>query len=323
MKKYFITGASGFIGGAIARRLSPDNWVLAMARSSGSSKKIEALGARPLLCTLETIEAGMLKGCDAVIHCAAYVEPWGRFQNFYDVNVTGTKRLMEAAKAAGVKRFILISTEAVLFHGQDMLDIDETYPYPASSPFHYSETKRQAEQLVLKANVPGVFETIALRPRLVWGPGDETILANLTEMVDKGNFRWIDGGNYQTSTCHVANIVEATVRALDQGRGGEAYFVTDGEDSTMREFLTKLLGTVGRHPSNKSVPSGLLRFGAWCIEAVWKLFRIRKKPPVTRFSASIMSANCTIRIDKARRELGYSPVITVQEGMRQLSTQTK
>lgn len=262
----------------------------------------------------------MLKGCDAVIHCAAYVEPWGRFQDFYDVNVTGTKRLIEAAKAAGVKRFILISTEAALFYGQDMLDIDETYPYPARSPFYYSETKRQAEQLVLQANIPGQFETIALRPRLVWGPGDETILVNLSEMVDKGNFRWIDGGNYQTSTCHVANIVEATVRALDHGRGGEAYFVTDGEVTTMREFLTALLGTVGRHPSNKSVPSGLLRFGAWCIEAVWKLFRIRKKPPVTRFSAAIMSANCTLRIDKARRELGYSPVITVQEGLRQLST---
>jgi nucleoside-diphosphate-sugar epimerase len=315
MKKIFITGASGFIGGAITKRLAADHWVLAMARSAGSSAKIKALGARPLTCSLDTIEAGLLRECDVVIHCAAYVEPWGRFQDFAQVNVEGTRRLLEAAKKAGVKRFIHVSTEAVLFHGQDMLDIDETYPYPASSPFPYSETKRQAEQLVLQANNPGQFDTIALRPRLVWGPGDETILPNLVEMVDKGRFRWVDEGNYLTSTCHVDNFVEAVVRALDRGRGGEAYFIVDEGVTTMRDFLTQLLATAGRTPSDKSVSSQLLRTIAWGFEVIWKLFRISKKPPVTRFSAAIMSAHCTILSDKAAHDLGYHPVVTLEEGM--------
>jgi nucleoside-diphosphate-sugar epimerase len=254
-----------------------------------------------------------------VIHCAAFVEPWGRFQDFYDVNVEGTRRLIEAAKKAGVKRFIHISTEAVLFYGQDMLDIDETYPYPASSPFPYSETKRQAEQLALAANVPGQFEVIALRPRLVWGPGDETILKNLTEMVDKGRFRWIDAGSYLTSSCHVDNIAEAAVLAMDRGKGGEAYFVVDKEVSTMRDFLTSLLATVGRDPGYKSVSGKLVRTAAWWIEGIWKLLRISKKPPVTRFSAAIMSAHCTITSDKAARELGYVPVMTLERGLAQLT----
>jgi nucleoside-diphosphate-sugar epimerase len=318
MKKIFITGASGFIGGAIAKRLADAHWVLAMARSPQSSAKIKALGARPLACTLETIEAGLLKEVDVVIHCAAFVEPWGRFKDFQSVNVEGTRRLLEMAQKAGVKRFIHVSTEAVLFYGQDMIDIDESYPYPDSSPFPYSETKRQAEQLVRRANIPGRFETITLRPRLVWGPGDETILANLVEMVDRGRFRWIDGGDYLTSSCHVANFVEATVQALDRGTGGEAYFVVDKETSTMRDFLTQLLATTGRVPGDKSVSSSIVRPAAWVLEMVWKLFRISKKPPVTRFSAAIMSAHCTIDSDKAYLDLGYRPVITVEEGMRQL-----
>lgn len=318
MKKIFLTGASGFIGGAVARRLSPDNWVLAMARNPKSSAKVAATGARPVVGALETIDIAPIKECDVVIHCAAYVEPWGRYQDFYDVNVEGTRRLLALAREAGVRRFIHVSTEAVLFHGQDMYEIDETYPYPAHSPYHYSETKRLAEQLVIAANVPGEFETIVLRPRLVWGEGDETILPNLCEMVDKGRFRWIGGGDYLTSSCNIHNFVEAVVLAMDRGRGGEVYFITDREIHTMRDFLTQLLATAGRVPKDSSVPSGLLRFGAWCIEAVWRLFRIRRKPPVTRFSAAIMSANCTIASKKAETELGYAPVVTVEEGMAQL-----
>lgn len=318
MKKIFLTGASGFIGGAITKRLSREHWVLAMARTAQSHDKIKALGARPLTCTLETIGWELLKEVDVVIHCAAFVEPWGKFQDFYDVNVTGTRRLIEAAKKAGVKRFIHVSTEAVLFHGQDMIDADETYPYPSSSPFPYSETKRQAEQLVIAANVPGKFETIVLRPRLVWGPGDETILKNLSEMVDKGRFRWIDEGAYLTSTCHVENFADATLLAMERGKGGEVYFIVDKEVSTMRDFLTALLGTVGRTPGNQSLSGKLARTVAWWVEAFWKLLRIRKKPPITRFSAAIMSSHCTINGEKAQRELGYVPRISLEAGLAEL-----
>jgi nucleoside-diphosphate-sugar epimerase len=322
MKKIFITGATGFVGGAIARRLAPDNWVLAMVRGSGSDEKIKALGVRPVLCTLESIGEAMLRECDVVIHCAAYVEPWGRYQDFYHVNVEGTQRMLDMARKAGVKRFIFIGTEAALFAGQDMLDINETYPYPHKSPYHYSETKKLAERLVLEANDPGKFETISIRPRMVWGPGDETLLPNLVEMVDSGRFRWIDGGDYLTSTCHIYNLVDAVLLAMERGKGGEAYFITDKEVSTMRQFMTQWIQTAGRNPGNKSVPGWLARFMGWLFEGIWKLFRIRKKPPVTRFAAAIMSAHCTIRSDKAAVDLGYSPAVTVEEGMKMLTKPT-
>ena len=317
--KIFITGASGFIGGAIAKRLAKDHWVLGLARSKEAYDKIAALGVRPLTGSLETMGLGMLKECDMVIHCAAYVKPWGSYQDFAEVNVEGTKHLLALAKEAGVKRFIHMGTEAALFYGQDMDDINETYPYPDHSPFPYSETKKLAEIAVLKANVPNVFETISLRPRLVWGPGDETILPNLVEMVDSGRFRWIGEGKFTTSTTYIGNLVDATLLAMEKGKAGEAYFITDWEIHTMRDFLTQLLATEGRVPEDRNVPKWLARFLSQAFEAIYKLFRIRKKPPITRFSAAIMSSNCTIASDRAQLDLGYEPAVTVAEGMQRMS----
>lgn len=313
--KIFITGASGFIGGAIAKRLAKDHWVLGLARSAKSFAKIEALGLRPVSGSLETMNFGMLKECDVVIHCAAYVEPWGRYEDFEAVNVTATKNLLAIAKKAGVKRFIFMGTEAALFHGQDMNDIDEGYPYPSYSPFFYSETKKLAEIAVLQANEPGIFETISIRPRLVWGPNDETILPNLVEMVDKGNFRWIGDGRTTTSTTYIDNLVDACVLAMEKGKSGEAYFITDWEIHTMRDFLTQLLGTAGRNPGDKNVPVWMARAIARVVESIWTLFRIKRKPPITRFSAAIMSANCTIASERAKLDLGYEPRVSVAEGM--------
>lgn len=313
--RIFITGASGFIGGAIVRRLASTHEVWAMARSPKSAEKVASLGAKAVTCSLEDIQAAHLEGCDVVIHCAAFVEPWGTWEEFYQGNVVGTERVLLAAQTAGVKRFLHIGTEAALFRGQPMVDIDETYPYPDHSPYYYSETKKLAEKAVFAANQPGVFETLSLRPRLVWGPGDTSILPNLLEMVDRGAFRWIDGGEHATSTVYIDNLVEGVACALTRGRGGEAYFLVDAETSTMRDFLGKLLASTGRDPGDKNAPGWLVRTAAFGLEGVYKLFRIGSKPPVTRFSAAIMSVPCTIRSDKAARELGYQPIVTQAQGM--------
>lgn len=318
--KIFITGASGFIGGAVTRKLALDHFVLGMARSDAAAKKVTALGARAIPCSLDTIEPNHLKHVDVVIHCAAFVEPWGTWKEYLHGNVEGTKKMIEAAKEAGVKRFIHVSTESVLFHGQDMVDINESYPYPPKSPFYYSESKKQAEILALDANEPGKFEVIVIRPRLVWGPGDTTILPNLLEMVDSGRFRWISGGHALTSSSHIDNVVEGIFCALTKGKGGQTYFITDWEVHTFKDFLTMLLRSEGREPSEKSLPGWMVRLVARVFEGIYRLFRIRAKPPVTRFSAAIMSANFTVASDKAERELGYKPVISVENGMKAMTT---
>jgi hypothetical protein len=315
--KVFITGASGFIGGAVATRLrAAGHDVVALSRSDGSDKKIQALGATPCRGELGAVDPAILRGCEIVIHCAAYVEAWGTFDQYWRANVDGTTQLLEAAKAAGASRFIHIGTEAALFRGQHMRDIDEKTPYPKSTPFYYSRTKAEAERRVLAANDPQAgFQTISIRPRMVWGPGDQTVLPEALAMIERGAFAWIDGGARRTSTTHVDNLVHGVMLLLDKGRGGESYFVTDDEIVSYRDFLGRLIATQGVATPDRSLPGFVLRGAAYALETIWRTFGLKSAPPITRFAVALISRDCTIKIDKAKNELGYAPVISVDDGM--------
>jgi len=320
--KIFVTGGSGFVGGAAIEKLGGAHEIVAMSRSDKSDAKVTALGAEPVRCDLETVAAEHLQGCEAVIHCAAFVEEWGTWEIFEKFNVEGTKRVLEAARKAGVKRFIHIGTEAALFLGQDMHDVDETYPLAPHSPFPYSSTKAKAEQAVLDANVANSgdsgFETLCLRPRMIWGPGDQTILSAVKRMAAAGKFTWIDEGVAMTSTTHIDNLTHAISLALTKGSGGEAYFILDDEQISVREFLSQYLATQNIDLGAKSTPGWLVRGAANVIEPIWRMAMLKSAPPITRFTAHIMSRDCVLIDAKARRELGYAPVISRDEGFAQL-----
>jgi len=207
--RIFITGASGFIGGAIAKGLSLKHEVLAMSRSDKSDKQIEELGVQPVRSDLASLKPGDMPECDAVVHCAAYVEPWGTRALTWQINVEGTERTLNAAKAAG-------------------------------------------------ANQTGAMETIIQRPRFVWGPGDQTLAPEITAMVEKGAFMWLDGGRAITSTTHIANLVYGAALLLEHGRGGEAYFVTDDEVYSFRDFLPRLMATYGVELGERTMPSAVV-----------------------------------------------------------------
>jgi len=313
--RIFITGASGFIGGAIARSLKDNHQVFAMARSEESVKKIKNLGITPIISDLNSIITEHLSNCDIVIHCAGYAEEWGSEKQFYQSNVEGTRNLLTAAKASDIKRFIFIGTEAALFHGQDMLEVTETYPYALNSPYPYSRTKAQGEYLVLKANRPD-FQTISLRPRMVWGPNDQSILPTLIKMIKQNKFLWIGNGKYQTSTTHIDNLVHAVKLALDNGIGGEAYFIANDNTVSLREFLSSYLKTQGIEIPNRSMPKSIARFLAFMTENMWRLLKIRQKPPLVRFTIDIMSAHCTVNTEKAKKELKYQQIISTEEGLK-------
>jgi len=318
--KIFVTGASGFVGGAAATALSRGHEVLAMARSAPSADRVRATGARPVTCALGSVTEEHLAGCDAIVHAAAFVESWGTRDDFWTANVEGTQQLLDVAKRGGVRRFVHIGTEAVLFAGQDMRDIDERHPYPASTPFLYSETKGEAERRVLAANDPaGGFTTISLRPRFIWGPGDLTILEATKEMVADGRYMWIDGGRARTSTVHIHNLVHAIDLALARGGGGEAYFITDDEVHTFHDFMTRYAATAGVTLPDRNLPGWAARALATVLETVWRTLGLAGQPPLTRFVACLMSSDCTLRIDKARRELGYAPVVSVEAGLAALT----
>lgn len=317
--RIFVTGGSGFVGGHLIEALHrAGHDVRALARSSSSEATVRGYGATPVRGDLTTLRAADLEGCDAVVHAAAFVEEWGTREQFWQANVEGTRRVLDAARAAGARRFVHVGTEAAIFDGHDLIDVDEDHPYPARQRFLYSETKAEAERLVLAAN-GGDLETISIRPRFVWGPRDTSVLPTILRMAREGSFAWIDGGRARTSTTHVANLVDALVLALDRGEPGRAYFVADDGTRTLRDFLTSLARTQGVELPGRSIPGPIARGLASAVEGAWRLFGVRRAPPMTRFAITMMSRTVTVRTDRARRELGFAPRLSVAEGLASLA----
>lgn len=316
--RVFVTGGSGFVGGHVIEHLvAAHHEVYALVRSEKSAAVVKGFGAVAVHGDLQTVDATMLRDCDAVIHAAAFVEEWGTRAQFEEGNVHGTQRVLDAAREAGVQRFIFVGTEAALFNGGDLNDVDETTPYADPQRFLYSETKAEAERRVLAANADG-FTTLSVRPRLVWGPRDSSVLPVVLRMAKSGQWRWLDGGAQRTSTTHVHNLAHALLLSLTHGRGGEAYFVADDGTRTMREFLTAQCAAHGVTLPDASIGSWVARPLAMLVEATWLVLSLKGAPPMTRFAIFMMSSSVTVKTDKARRELGYAPVITVESGLHAL-----
>jgi nucleoside-diphosphate-sugar epimerase len=320
MTSAFVTGGSGFIGGRLIERLRGEGVaVRALARSPAAAERVRTLGAEPVsgeLADSDAMRAGA-EGCELAFHAAAMLGDWGTREEFERGNVQGTANALAACAQAGVRRFVHVGTEAALMAGQPLVDVDENAPLRPDSPALYSATKARAEQLVLAANREG-FETVAVRPRFVWGRGDTTLLPRIVELVRAGRFAWIGGGRHLTSTTHVDNTVEGLVLGARTARAGNAYFVTDGEPVVFREFLSELLATQGVSAPERRVPAPVAHVLAAGGEALWRMLPLRGQPPMTRFAYWASSQQCTIRIDKARTELGYEPVRSIDEGLAEL-----
>jgi nucleoside-diphosphate-sugar epimerase len=316
----FVTGGSGFIGGKLIKRLLGDGWrVRALARSDAAAEKVRALGAEPVRGDLEDRDAlrSGAGGADVTFHAAAHLGEWGDRSEFERINVGGTRNVLDASRAAGVRRFVHVGTEAGLLAGEPLVNVNEEAPLRPDSKAAYSATKAMAEQAVRDANGDG-FETVVVRPRLVWGAGDTTILPALVSAVERKRFSWIGGGGHRTSTTHVDNVIEGLMLGAERGRPGGVYFVTDGEPVVFREFVTELLGTQGVTPPDRNTPAPVGRAAAAGLEGVWKLLRRPGAPPVTRLAYWLSAQECTIDISRAQQELGYEPVRTRAEGMEEL-----
>jgi nucleoside-diphosphate-sugar epimerase len=231
--------------------------------------------------------------------------------------VQGTRNALEACRRAGVQRFVHVGTEAALLAGEPLIDVDETAPLRPDSPALYPSTKARAEQAVRDANGQGL-ETVVVRPRLVWGVGDTTVLPALVEAARSGRLRWIAGGHHLTSTTHVENAVHGLVLGAERGQAGGVYFVTDGEPIEFRQFVTQLLATQGVEAPDATVPAGVVRVAAPVLESLWRVLRLPGQPPITRLAYWLSALETTIDISRARRELGYEPVKSRAEGMTEL-----
>lgn len=315
----FVTGGSGFVGGHLIEALvRHGHQVSALVRSDHSAKIVALYGAAPVLGSLDTVNAKMLGNAQTVIHAAAVTDEWGTREHFWQGNVIGTSNILNAACEAGAARFIHVGTEAAFFTGQDLNNIDELAPFPGHHRYLYAETKAAAEQRVLAANTAS-FATLSIRPRLVWGPCDATVLPAILRMAKQGKFSWINQGVARTSTTHVANAVHALVLALTHGKGGQAYFVADDGERSIRSFLSALALTQGQDLGKRSTPTIVARSAAAAVEGVYRIFKLKGVPPMTRFAIDMLSSNVTVNTARAKADLGYAPVITVDEGLLQLS----
>jgi nucleoside-diphosphate-sugar epimerase len=315
----FVTGGSGFLGRQLITDLVAEGYrVRALARSERSAAVVRALGAEAVsgdLDDLRALQAGM-EGCRAVIHCAAKVEQWGRWEDFLRDTVEGTKNVVAAARAAGVARLLHVGTEAVLADGSPIVNADETRVLPEQANGFYPRSKGMAEQYVLAANGHGL-ETVVVRPRFIWGKGDTSLLPKLAAAARKG-WVWFGGGSHRTSSCHVRNVSLGIRLALEKGRAGQIYFLTDGEPVVFRDFIGALIRSQGVDPGARTAPLWLADVLAALGETVWRLLRLNGEPPITRTSVNLFFREVTVNDAKARRELGYTPVISVDDGLKEL-----
>lgn len=323
--KIFLTGATGFVGSHMLRRLQGEGHaVVAAARSSAPEATLRTAGATPWIGRIEPGAALLraLQGCDAVVHCAAHLRMWGPRQEFEASNVVLTRTLLDAARQSGVRHFIHISAASVVLQAPSpMLDADESAPLTGRRELPYSSTKAEAERLVVLAAGPR-FRTLALRPPLIWGPGD-IFDRELGERIEKGQFGWFGGGHYPYITCHIDNLCEAAVLALGAAASGIACFVTDGGTVDLRAFMTRRIEARGLPVPRMSMPRG----PAWAIatvaETLWRGFGLGGEPPLTRETLRLIAYPFSLKTDRAKRELGYRPVITIDQGMERLAATGK
>jgi nucleoside-diphosphate-sugar epimerase len=320
----FVTGGSGFVGGRLIEMLAKNGWdVRALARDQRAVEAVRRRGATPILGNIddrETLRKGM-HGSEVVFHVAAMFKLWGDCKEFARVNIDGTRAIIDAAVGTpSVRRLIEISAAAVVIGDpKPMIGVDESAPVQKLDSAPYSATKAASEELLLSANGRRrQFETIALRPPMIWGAG-MPMLDQMTDAVKAGNWQWVNKGENAMSTCHVDNLIDALLLAADRGRGGQAYFVADVEEGTLKSVMTDLLATKGIKTGDKSVGFGMAWTLAGAMAFFWRLFRLKGEPPITRQMLQLIGKPFTVSIDKAKRELGYSPRISWKRGIAEMA----
>ncbi len=325
--KTLVTGGTGFLGRRLVERLLTENRdVVILARRV--DPELARRGVRFVAAPLEDTAAvrAACRGIESVFHVAAKVGVWGPYREFFAANVLGTRALLAGCREHGVRTFVHTSTPSVVYNGRGLAGANETLPLTTACPSPYPLTKAMAEREVLAAN-GSTFRTIALRPHLIWGVGDPHLVPRVLERARTGRLRIVGRGENRVDMVHVENAVDAhldaeraLVKAANAGApaAGRAYFITNGEPVRLWEWINGLLTALGRKPVTKRLPlSAAAAMGSVC-EAAWRILRITGEPPMTRFVAAELAKDHWFDIGAARRDLGYTPRISMAEGMEEL-----
>lgn len=328
-----MTGGTGFLGRRLVERLlAAGRSVTVLGRTPAPD--LEARGVRFIRASLDDATAvrAACAGAATVFHVAAKVGVWGRYDDFFRINVLGTRAVLEGCRTHGVSRLVYTSTPSVVYNGRDLAGADESRPLTNDCPSPYPLTKAIAEREVLAANSP-TLRTVALRPHLIWGAGDPHLVPRILARARAGRLRIVGGGRNRVDMVHVANAVDAHLlaeAALTRGQlsadsaaggnrpDGRAFFITNGEPVVLWDWINGLLRALGEPPVTKRISLGAaFAIGAFC-EAAWRVLPLQVEPPMTRFVAAELAKDHWFDVSAAHRDLGYAPRVSMAEGMVEL-----
>ncbi|MBI3722772.1 NAD-dependent epimerase/dehydratase family protein [bacterium] len=321
--KALVTGGGGFLGKAIVLALlGRGDSVRSFAR--GDYPELVSLGADVVRGDIEDAASvrAACRGVEVVFHVAAKAGIWGKREEFYGPNVRGTENVLAACSSEGVSRLVFTSSPSVVFSGKDIEGADESLPYPGSYHSFYAETKALSEKLVLAANGERLA-TVALRPHLIWGPGDNHLVPRIVARARAGVLRRIGRGDNKVDTIYVDNAVSAHLLAADRLApgskvAGNAYFLSNGEPRPLWEMIDRILAAAGVPPVERSVSHGMARLAGATFELTHKLLGLAGEPRMTRFLADELATSHWFDISAARRDLDYKPAVSIDEGLVRL-----
>jgi len=317
--RILVTGGGGFLGGAICKALlSRGDTVVAYQRSPAPG--LVDLGAECIQGDLQDLDAlsRSTAGCNAVIHTAGKAGVWGPYETYHQANVIGTQNVIEACRANDVPYLVYTSSPSVVHRGGDIEGGDESLPYAEHFASPYPATKALGEQLILAAN-DQQLRTVGLRPHLIWGPGDPHLLPRLVARASRGKLS-LPGGDKLIDTIFVDNAASAHLLALEglvQGGPccGKPYFISNDEPLPQAQIIAGLLKAAGLEPEIKAVSPAVAAVAGAVFEFTWRLLRLSSEPPVTRWSAEQLSTAHWFDIAAAKRDLGYQPEVSINEGL--------
>jgi 2-alkyl-3-oxoalkanoate reductase len=323
--KVLVTGGSGFLGLALCRALlAQGHQVSSFQRSF--SVELELMGVRQFLGALndQAKVSEALQEQEAVLHNAAKASGWGAWDDFYQTNVLGTQNIIAGCQQLGIQKLVYTSTPSVVHQGRKNVagGNEINTPYATHFSAHYPHTKKIAEQTILAANSTQLA-SVALRPRLIWGPGDTQLLPRLIERSKAGRLRFIGGGDNKMDCTYIDNVVQAHLLALEKcaigaACAGKAYFISNAEPKPIREIVNGLLTAAKAPLVTRSIPFVLAySLGVLC-EGVWRLFHLNGEPPMTRFLAEQLSTEHWYDCSAAERDLGYVPKVSIADGLLRL-----
>jgi 2-alkyl-3-oxoalkanoate reductase len=315
-----VTGGSGFLGRRIVDRLLLQGRSVAIAGRT-PAPDLERRGVRFIRVSLEDA-AGVRSACEGmetVFHVAAKVGVWGRHADFFRTNVLGTRAVIEGCRAHRVRRLVFTSTPSVVYNGRDLAGANESLPLTKHCPSPYPTTKAMAEAEVLAAHGEGLA-TVALRPHLIWGPGDPHLVPRLLARARSGRLRIIGEGTNRVDMVHIENAADAHLSAESaiaqavSAAGGQPYFITNGEPVVLWEWINGLLTALGEKPVTRKISLRAASAIGRACELAWSLLPVGAEPPITRFVATELARDHWFDISAARRDLSYSPRITMAGG---------